>query len=175
MNLSEKLMREALKSLSSKINKPVQLIIGGGGAMILAHHLALATTDIDGIPKGIELGDLDQLVKEVSQELNIPKDWLNPYFSTFTHVLPSDYGSRLVSVCQYPNLEVLALSKEDLLIMKCFAGRQKDVVHMKALLKQGPKLAVVEAQLEQLIRNRIPGAQDALDFLDDVRDQMEGG
>lgn len=172
MNFTEQLMLSALRHLDQKLSSPVKLIIGGGGAMILAHHLNLATSDIDGIPTGIEIMNLDPLVKEVASELNLPPDWLNPYFSTFTHVLPPEYGSRLESVAQFTNLEVLALSKEDLLIMKCFAGRQKDVSHMKALIKKGAKLSVVETHLELLKKRNIPGTSQALDFLDDVMDQI---
>lgn len=45
INLTEKQMSAALESLSAKLSHPIQLIIGGGGAMILAHHFPLATVD----------------------------------------------------------------------------------------------------------------------------------
>lgn len=172
MNLTEKMMRAALERLNEKLHLPIQLIIGGGGAMVLAHHFPLVTSDIDGIPKGVDVIELDPLIKEVGKELEISPDWLNPYFSTFTHVLPHDYGNRLEKVLSLKNLEVLALSKEDLLIMKCFAGRQKDVPHAKALIKKGINLQLVENQLEYLKKRNIPGTEKALDFLDDVLDQM---
>lgn len=138
--------------------------------MILAHGFPLATTDIDGIPTGMSVMELDPLIKEVAQELKIPPDWLNPYFSTFTHVLPKNYGNRLKSVFSFKNLKVLALSVEDLLIMKCFAGRQKDVLHIKALLKKPVDIKVVEDQLDELMKLKIPGAKEAADFLDDIMD-----
>jgi hypothetical protein len=172
MVLSESLMLKALSHLAFELETPVQLIIGGGGAMMLAYHFSLATTDIDGIPKGIELHELDVLVKKVASELHISSDWLNPYFSTFTHVLPSDYGQRLVNVFSERNLEVLAISKDDLLIMKCFAGRQKDVSHSKALIKAGARTGFAENHLEKLRDKNIPGAKEALDFLDDVQEQL---
>jgi hypothetical protein len=34
----------------------------------------------------------------VAHELDIPADWLNPYFATFTHVLPMDFEARLTTV-----------------------------------------------------------------------------
>jgi hypothetical protein len=172
MNLTEAQMRQALSHLAKELRVPIQLIIGGGGAMMLAYHFALATSDIDGIPKGIELHELDKLVKKVAEDLKIPKDWLNPYFSTFTHVLPGDYGQRLVSVFAEANLEVLAISRDDLLIMKCFAGRQKDVSHSKALIKAGARVAFAEKHIETLRAKGIPGSDKALDFLDDVQEQM---
>lgn len=172
-NLSEEVMLNALGRLDEKLATPIKLIVGGGGAMILAFQLPLGTSDIDAIPTGIQISELDPLVKEVAKELNLPPDWLNPYYSIFTHVLPQGYGARLEKIGEFKHLEVLALSKEDLLLMKCFAGRQKDVSHIKALIKIGAKIEPVEAQLEVLKKKNIPGATNALDFLDDILGQIE--
>jgi hypothetical protein len=140
-------------------------------AMVLAHQFPLVTADIDGVPGlGMTVEELDPLIKEVAAELSLPKDWLNPYFVTFTHVLPMDYGSRLKLVFDYRFLSVHALSKEDLLIMKCFAARLKDQPHVRALIRSGADVPFVEAHIESLKKKSIPGAQKALDFLDEVLD-----
>jgi hypothetical protein len=171
MNLSEAQMIQALKWLEQKLTCPVRLIVGGGGALILAHHFTLATTDIDAIPaSGATVQELDALVKEVARERSLAPDWLNPYFSTFTHVLPSDYGQRLETVLRLKHLQVDALSKNELLIMKCFAGRMKDRAHAKALVEQGADVKKVESHLEELRNRSIPGAEKAIDFLDEVLD-----
>jgi hypothetical protein len=141
--------------------------------MILAHGFPLGTTDIDAVPKGMEIADLDVLVKRIAAEQAIAPDWLNPYFATFIHTLPSDYGSRLIDVFQGARLRVRALGREEMLIMKCFAHRQKDVGHAKALLKAGVDLDRVEARIEALAAKKIPQSQAALDFLQDVREQLE--
>ena len=87
---------------------------------------------------------------------------------TFAHVLPSDYGSRLRPVFGGKNLEVSALGVEDLLVMKCFAGREKDVGHARALLRRNPDLGIVERRLQELVEKRVKGAPEALDFFDDI-------
>lgn len=177
-NLTKEKMLQALRCLDDLIlkngekNIQIQLIIGGGGAMILAHHFPLATIDLDAIPKGIELSELDRYVKKVAEELQMPPDWLNPYYASFSHTLPSDYGQRLISVFSGKVLKALALGKEEMLIMKCFAHRQKDVGHAKALIKQNANVKTVEAHIESLKKKGIPGAQEALDFLDDLLDQI---
>ena len=141
--------------------------------MILAYHFPLVTTDIDGIPgAGMTAEELDPFIKQVAQELQLAPDWLNPYYVTFTHVLPTDYGTRLVTVLEFLNLKVEALSKEDLLIMKCFAARLKDQPHARALLRAGADAKFVEKHLEQLKKKGIPGAEKALDFLDEAQDQV---
>jgi hypothetical protein len=171
MNLAPDQMIQALTQLDAKLSRPVRLIVGGGGALILAHHFRLATADIDALPaSGATVSELDPLVKEVAAELGLPSDWLNPYFGTFTHVLPADYGERLQTVLSLSRLTVEALSKDDLLIMKCFAGRMKDRAHARALVQKGADPKRVEAHLTQLREKRIPGAEKALDFLDEVLD-----
>ncbi|MBI4404621.1 MAG: hypothetical protein HY537_10690 [Deltaproteobacteria bacterium] len=167
--LTGEMMLSAFKCLDKYLTQPVRIIVGGGGAMTLAHHFPLSTADIDGIPAaGMSVTELDCLIKKVASELSLQVDWLNPYYSTFAHVLPADYGSRLITVAKFSHLTVEALSKEDLLIMKCFAGRQKDVVHARALVRGGAKIAFVRNHIEFLKSRRIPKADQALDFLSET-------
>ncbi len=165
-------MLQAFKRLDELLHEPITLIVGGGSAMILAHGFKLGTSDIDAIPRGIELAKLDPLIKQIAKEQNLAPDWLNTYYSTFAFTLPSDYGNRLISVFQGTKLNALALGKEEMLIMKCFAHRQKDVPHAKALIKNGVDITKVETHIESLKKRRIPGSETALDFLDDIRDQL---
>lgn len=171
--LSKEMMLNALQSLDHELPSHVQLIMGGGGSMILAHAFPLATSDIDAIPKGMSIEELDVYVKIVSMNLMIPGDWLNPYFSTFSHVLPESFSERLITVFNGKKLTVNALGKEDMLIMKCFAHREKDIPHAKQLIKKKANILFVEKHLESLVKNKVPGAPDALDFLDDLMEQMD--
>jgi hypothetical protein len=167
--LSAEIMRKALNRLDELIDEPLTLLVGGGGAMILAHGFPLATSDMDAIPKplGRQLGPQ---IQQIAQELKLPADWLNPYFSTFTHTLPSDYNNRLIEVFKGKHLKAQALGKEEMLIMKCFAGRQKDINHARALIKKKADLDFVMTHLESLLEKGIPGTQKALDFLDELMD-----
>ena len=171
--LTQQIMLKALMRLSELLDSHVTLIMGGGGAMILAHRFPLGTTDIDAVPKGIETAALDVYVKKIADEQNLPPDWLNPYFSTFAHTLPHDYGNRLVTVFESERLKVQALGKEEMLIMKCFAHRQKDVPHAKALVKGNADTDAVERQILALEKKGIPGTSQALDFLQDILDQID--
>jgi hypothetical protein len=167
-------MTKALARLNELLGaRQVVLMMGGGGAMILAHAYPLATSDIDAVPRGIEISELDLLVKQIAAEQGIATDWLNPYFATYSHTLPPDYSERLITVFEGQALRVQALGKEEMLIMKCFAHRQKDVGHAKALVRRGADVERVRERIEELQKKRIPGAQQALDFLEDVLDQLE--
>jgi hypothetical protein len=154
-------------------NLPIALIMGGGGAMILAHQFPKGTTDVDAVPRGHSPEVLAPFVKEVAKELAIDPDWLNPYFSTFSMTLPTDYSSRLITVYQGSHLTVQALGKEEMLIMKCFAHRAKDIPHARALIRGNTNITLVENRLEELLSKKIPGSQLAIDFLQQLLDELD--
>jgi hypothetical protein len=166
-------MRRALEMLDQRASADARLVIGGGAAMILAYNHPIATQDVDAFAAkgGLRVGDLDAMARAVADELNIEPSWLNAHFETFTAVLPADYASRLRPVFQGKHLQVEALSPEDLLIMKCFAGRDKDLPHARKLIRIAADLGVVDRQLEYLVSRNYPGAERAVDFFDDLRDE----
>ncbi len=168
--LSQAGLAEAFRALDSRLAAPTTLIVGGGTAMMLAYGIPVRTTDVDAYPARGRLEDIAPQIREVARALGLAPDWVNPHFETFAHVLPADYGARLREVFAGERLRVMALGVEDLLVMKCFAGREKDVGHARALLRRDPDLAVVERRIDELIRKGVPGALDAADFLDDLRE-----
>ena len=176
--LTKEIMLNAIKVLDRKVTEnfpgiKVALIMGGGGAMILAHGYPRGTTDIDAIPKGLTVEEIDPLVKETATELQLASDWLNPYFSVFSHTLPLDYATRLQVVYLGSQITLQALGKEEMLIMKCYAHRTKDIPHSRALVRSNIDLGIVERRLSELAKKNIPGTQEAMSFLQDVLDGEE--
>lgn len=168
MELTAQIMTKALKSLESHLKRPLSLIVGGGGALLLAHNYPLATSDIDAVPKGMTADELGEIVKKVAAELSLPGDWLNPWYASFTHVLPADFEDRLIVIHEGPQLTVKALGAEDLLLMKCFAHRKKDVPHARALIRKGSDVEMVMDRIEELLKRKIPHAKEAMKFLEDM-------
>ncbi len=167
-------MEQALAMLDEQVHDPAMLVVGGGAAMVLAYKHPLATQDIDAfaVKGSLPFSQLDAASKKVASALNIDPNWLNSHFDTFTGVLPADYGSRLRRVFTGKNLTVDALGPEDLLVMKCFAGRDKDIPHARKLLRIATDLTIVDRQLSLLAQRRYPGAEKAADFFDDLRDRV---
>ncbi len=168
--LDAAILGRAFRALDALLPRPVTLVVGGGTAMMLAYGLPVRTTDVDAYPVSGSLDDLAEQIREVARAVGLASDWLNPHFETFAHVLPTDYGSRLRPLFAGERLRVTALGVEDLLVMKCFAGREKDVGHARALLRRQPDLSLVERRLEELAARGVRGAADAADFLDDIRE-----
>jgi predicted nucleotidyltransferase len=171
-SLDASLALRAFAELDRRAPDPVRLVVGGGTAMILAHGHPVATTDVDAFAVGTTLDALEKYTSEIAKELDLASDWLNPWFTTFTYVLPSDYASRLQRVFEGEKLTVDALGAEDLLVMKCFAGRDKDRPHAIRLLKKANDLDLVDRHLSALAEQRIPGADKAADFFDDLRERL---
>lgn len=166
-------MEAALRKLDAELSGPQRLIIGGGAALALAYQYPLTTHDIDAfIAKGgMSIAEMDRHTKRVAQDMGIAPDWLNSHFESFTYVLPQDYRSRLRNVFTGKFLTVDALGPEDLLIMKCFAGRDKDRPHARKLIRIATDLSIIDKQLSSLCEKRILGAEKAADYFDDLRDE----
>lgn len=158
----------AFQALDRLLTRPVTLIVGGGTAMMLAYRLPVRTMDVDAYPREGKLDEIMPAVREVAKAHGLPHDWINPWYETFAYVLPPDYGARLRPIFRGERLTMTALGVEDLLVMKCFAGREKDIGHARALLKRDPDLGLVEGRIQELADRGVAGAQDALDFLDDL-------
>ncbi len=138
MDLDKALALKAFELLDLKIgqqiNSPVIMTIGGGGAMVLQHDYNGTTYDIDGIANKAA-DKVKLLAEEIAKELNIAHDWLNPHFDVYTYYLPNDAKDRIEKTFQGKFLTVNSLGVEDLLIMKFMAGRNKDLPHIRHLLK----------------------------------------
>lgn len=141
--------------------------------MVLAYDHPLATQDVDAFAArgGLRLAELEAAARQVARELDLEPDWLNAHFETYTGVLPEGYASRLRRVYDGTRLQVDALGPEDLLIMKCFAGRDKDRPHARKLVHLAQDLGIVDAHLQRLVERRYPGAARAVDVFDDLRDE----
>lgn len=166
-------MLKALKMLDGMLEQPARLVIGGGAAMMLAYGYPIATQDVDAfLARGaLQIADLETLALRVAEQLHIKPDWLNAHFETFTGVLPENYSARLRPVYAGKQLQVEALGPEDLLIMKCFAGRDKDRPHARKLIRLAKDLKLVDRHLAYLAERRYPGAEKAADYFDDLRDE----
>ena len=171
--LDRVLAQQAFASLDGKLSEKLDLVLGGGTAMLLAHRYPGSTTDADVFPRKGTLDAVQPAAREVAKELGIAQDWLNSWFTTFVHVLPTGYSERLIRVFSGNKLSVDALGAEDLLILKCFAGRDKDRPHAVRLLKAAKDLEIVDRRLDELMRQGVPGAQKAADFFDDLRERFD--
>ncbi len=173
--ISQRVLVNALKELDSVLPGPLELLVGGGAAMIALYRETEVTHDVDAMPirSSRSYDELKPYFVRVAEKLDLPKDWITPYFQTFTHVLPPDYVRRTKEMFSGKKLRCIALGPEDLLVMKLMAGRQKDDRHIRRLMKwPAIEFSVVEKRLEELAGQDVRGAREALDRLDDLKEAL---
>ncbi|MDE0518220.1 MAG: DUF6036 family nucleotidyltransferase [Bdellovibrionales bacterium] len=163
---------KALQTLDSLAKTPFEVIIAGGSAMICSYKFPLGTTDVDAIIKSADLSKVDTYIKKTAKKLSLSPDWLNIWVSSFTHYLPEDYENRLNVLFKGEQITAKTFGKEDILILKCFAHRGKDIAHARALIKQKADIDFVENHINHLIAKKWPQAKKALDFLYDILDEL---
>jgi hypothetical protein len=172
MDLNKDIALKALGLLDQKLGsakfKNIQMAIGGGGSMMLHHNYDGMTVDIDAVPTNIEFDEIKPFVAEVSIEMGLNIDWINPFYSAFTHYLPLDASVRMKEIFSGQCLTVKSLGAEDILIMKLMAGRNKDRPHIMHLKKQKLDLAIIENRIEELLRIHPAEAKKALDWFDEI-------
>ena len=172
--LNKTVLKKVFSSLDHKLKTQLRLVVGGAGALILAYKYGLGTRDIDAIPvkSTLSMAEIERYAREIAMEFSLDYDWLNPYFQSFMHVLPRSYGERFIQVYKGKHLEVFALGPEDLLILKCFAHREKDIGHARLLMRVCKNLDFVDHHLQKMLEEKIPNAEKACDFFDAIRSDL---
>lgn len=93
-----------------------EIIITGGASMCLVHSARDMTQDIDAIyePKSI----INELVKKIAEENNLPMDWLNDSVKGFVNE-----NIETVEFATLGNLKIATVTPEYLLAMKLLSAR----------------------------------------------------
>lgn len=115
-----KLLAKKFRKLNGK-NTPAELYLVGGASILLNYNFREMTSDIDAIIRASSA--MKDAIRQVSDEHNLPIDWLNTDFKNTTSYTPNimkyaDYRCELSNV-----LRVYTISAEYLVAMKLKAGR----------------------------------------------------
>ena len=118
-------LREALEFLNQKLEKhksTTKMYLVGSGALILGYGLDRLTGDLDCILKKGNRRLVQTIVEQLSEDLNLPEDWLNFQFEIFNDTdLKSSWFQPLLNLSyleiQIPNLK-LAMT------LKCSDARE---------------------------------------------------
>ena len=108
-----------------------EIIITGGASMCLVHSARDMTQDIDAIyePKSV----INELVKKIAKENNLPADWLNDSVKGFVNE-----NIETVEFATLGNLKIATVTPEYLLAMKLLSARVtgQDYNDIKFLLRK---------------------------------------
>ncbi|HEY5087294.1 MAG TPA: DUF6036 family nucleotidyltransferase [Gemmatimonadaceae bacterium] len=157
----------ALEALGKRATVPVSLVLGGSAALILGDTLQRPTDDGDVVTSEPGFDQLGPLIRDVADAERLPPGWLNESIQSYTYILPPDYTTRLVTVPPFGRLHVSLLSRRDVLLMKVYGMRPRDIEDMRALVPTTDELAFVAAQITHIAMKEPEKAQDMRDFLDE--------
>lgn len=181
----KKALLAALRLTGRKLDwpGPVEIVIAGGAAgMFLGIWAPDRVTEdcdiVNIIPPTQPRRALLQAAREAAEELGLDPEWLNDDFMTFgtLDTLPDGWQTRCVNVGTFGRLKVTSLGRQDLLAMKLHAGREQDILDIRAQLDSltADDIAFMRTYLHSLAgpwRKHIKPAELARAF--DVLSQIE--
>jgi Nucleotidyltransferase of unknown function (DUF6036) len=148
-NLDKSRLLDALARLGHELNGPTQLVIGGAGALLLTDHLQRTTMDCDVLSATPDMGQLQDAIRAIADREQLVPGWLNGSAQAFVEILPPDYLTRAKSLPRSGRLQVLVLHRQDVIVMKLFAGRPRDLQDITSL---GITTAEIDFAVGQLPR-----------------------
>jgi hypothetical protein len=126
--IDPKKVMELLRELSSHVNQPTRLVIGGSMAVMLAGHLSRSTDDIDIV---------DELPAAVREQPAVLENLAGRYglrLAHFqSHYLPAGWEQRVRSIDAFGKLQVFAVDSYDVVVGKLFSVREKDRDDLRAI------------------------------------------
>lgn len=126
----------ALECLARELpvaEKPLELVVVGGAALVLLYGAREATKDVDGFPvDATAVPALRAAAARVAASLNLPADWLNDGAKGYVHGwAPGEI------VVRTPSVVVRMLATQQLLAMKLSAWRDDvDIEDARLLLSK---------------------------------------
>jgi len=147
-------MQRALAELGRRCAEEAEVVIVGGAAAVLCHGLTRTTGDIDVVDATPRLAALKSAIEAVADEFGLAPAWINDAAKAFLEVLPPDFRERLVEVGTFGTLRVLAISRQDFIVMKLYGFRETDFEDLQTLVPPptSEEIAFVEAQLTRIAR-----------------------
>ncbi len=164
--LDKRRLVEAFAALGALLHSSTQILIGGAGALVLRGELTRATTDCGVLRSQPDMGRLQNDIRAVADRCGLVPGWLNGSAQTYADILPPDYESRLHSLPPFGRLQVMVLHRQDVLVMKLFAGRPRDLADIAVLTPTPTELEFARGELPRLHRIDEARAERMRAFLD---------
>lgn len=146
-------MLHYLTLLGERLTTEVEITVGGGAALILAHGGKRQTGDIDALLAAPPVdASLRQAISAVAEEEELPVGWLNDAAKGFLDVLGEGFLERRLLLGRFGLLSVFCLSRQDLILTKLFAMRAPDIEDLRFLAPTREEMESVRGELERLHR-----------------------
>ena len=125
------------------------MVLIGGAAGVLSGALPASRTTVDCDVLEVSPPEVFDLCRyhadEVARRFQIAPQWLDASAHALAHLMLPGWRDRLVAVGTFGSLQVLAVSRLDLIALKAIAGRAEDLEDLHSL-------AVTNAEADQLLQ-----------------------
>lgn len=165
--LGKRELLAALTALGARALDPVRLVLGGSAALILVDAIKRPTSDGDVVRAEPELNDIQPLVRRAADAAGVPQGWLNTSIQAYLDALPLDYADRIHWLPPFRRLTVGVLDRRDVLTMKVYAQRPRDVADIAAMQPTRQEMEFVRRQLPRVARSEPARAATMQTLLDD--------
>ncbi|HXG12028.1 MAG TPA: DUF6036 family nucleotidyltransferase [Gemmataceae bacterium] len=131
-------IRQLLRDLGSRLQRPARLALGGSGALILQGYLLRRTQALDVVDElPSEIRALGPRLKELEQRYRLQLG----YFQS--HYLPSGWEQRVHALEPFGLLNVYAVDVYDVFLSKLCRSREKDQDDLRVVAPQLDKETLV--------------------------------
>ncbi len=142
---------------------PIRVLIAGGAAGMLGGLLKPDRTtgdcDVMGVGEESDWRDVERAAAEAAAQLDLPARWLNRDCRIYAWCLPLAWESRCESVGQFGPLEVLRVSRVDLIAAKIIGSpkRPQDLEDLRDLRPSRAELEFAEQNIDRLEAEHLDG------------------
>lgn len=121
-----------------------ELIICGGGALLVLQIIDRQTRDIDVVAPELD-SDLKTVAAEIGAQFGLEQSWLNNGPASLARDLEKGWEKRVQKIFQGKALTLYSLSARDLLASKLFAFCDRDEDDLSDILKMKPTITEIES------------------------------
>lgn len=142
----------ALAMLGGKLPFDVEIVIGGGSALLLQDLQHRGTDDCDTIHAQPRLASIRRYIEEVAEEMDLSPVWLNDAAKSFAEILPPSAPDYFEDVAQYGRLRVRHVGRLNLIFMKFASLRPVDMQDLEVMEPTEEEIDYVREELDRVAR-----------------------
>ncbi len=140
-----------LAAFGKRVDRPIEMIVCGGAAAILAHRMKRTTADVDLVFLSYRPPDFEKIRAEVADSFGVDANWLNEGAKGYADYLPDDFRERLVRIdLGSSSVTAWAIGKADLIVMKLAAFRPEDLADVDALGIRKDDVEIIGKAIEKI-------------------------
>lgn len=149
--LERKKIAMMLTALGKHVDRPIEMIVCGGAAAILAHRMKRTTADVDLVFLSHRPPDFENVKAQIADLFGVDANWLNEGAKGYADYLPDDFRERLIRIgLRTRSVAAWAIGRADLIVMKLASFRPEDLADVDALGIGKDDVEIIKKAIEKI-------------------------